>query len=219
MKYDSGSGGFFRTGWSNKLSEGANGMARAHAASACVQSDSIKGLAQSIAKPAYHRLLLAEPALRRAVPTLIIAFLITICLGAFVQVIDQTRQKRAADQARPRRDGRLAGRTSRSHRLGPAGSRRIVRTPPTAAARPHSVLGDRRRPARHRHRHRPARSSPAFRSNPRSAIPPPFSTSSARSCRSPAGGNWPPSPTSPCRTATARWRFAASSNRCPVRSS
>src|SRR3954451_12394547 len=71
-------------------------MARAHVASACVQSDSIKGLAQSIAKPAYHRLLTAEPALRRAVPTLIIAFLITICLGAFVQVIDQTRQKRTA---------------------------------------------------------------------------------------------------------------------------
>jgi two-component system, cell cycle sensor histidine kinase PleC len=70
-------------------------MARAHAASACVQSDSIKGLAQSIAKPAYHRLLIAEPALRRAVPTLIIAFLITICLGAFVQVVDQSRQKRA----------------------------------------------------------------------------------------------------------------------------
>lgn len=71
-------------------------MARAHAASTCVQSDSIKGLAQSIAKPAYHRLLIAEPALRRAVPTLIIAFLITICLGAFVQVVDQSRQKRAA---------------------------------------------------------------------------------------------------------------------------
>src|ERR1700712_4021177 len=71
-------------------------MARAHAANACVQSDSIKGLAQSIAKPAYHRLLTAEPAVRRAVPTLIIAFLITICLGAFVQVIDQSRQKRAS---------------------------------------------------------------------------------------------------------------------------
>jgi two-component system, cell cycle sensor histidine kinase PleC len=71
-------------------------MVRAHAAGACVQSDSIKGLAQSIAKPAYHRLLLAEPALRRAVPTLIIAFLITIFLGAFVQVVDQTRQKRAS---------------------------------------------------------------------------------------------------------------------------
>jgi two-component system cell cycle sensor histidine kinase PleC len=71
-------------------------MVRAHAASACVQSDSIKGLAQSIAKPAYHRLLTAEPALRRAVPTLIIAFLITICLGAFVQVVDQNRQKRVS---------------------------------------------------------------------------------------------------------------------------
>src|SRR3981189_2078917 len=73
-------------------------MARAHAASACVQSDSIKGLAQSIAKPAYHRLLIAEPALRRAVPTLIIAFLITICIGAFVQGIDQSRQKGAPMQ-------------------------------------------------------------------------------------------------------------------------
>ncbi|MGE5159525.1 MAG: PAS domain-containing sensor histidine kinase [Gemmatimonas sp.] len=73
-------------------------MARAHAAGACVQSDSIKGLAQSIAKPAYHRLLVAEPTLRRAVPTLIIAFLITICLGAFVQVLDQSRQKRAASK-------------------------------------------------------------------------------------------------------------------------
>lgn len=71
-------------------------MVRAHATSACVQSDSIKGLAQSIAKPAYHRLLIAEPALRRAVPTLIIAFLLTICIGAFVQVVDQTRQKRAS---------------------------------------------------------------------------------------------------------------------------
>ncbi len=70
-------------------------MVRAHAAGACVQSDSIKGLAQSIAKPAYHRRLIAEPALRRAVPILIIAFLITIFLGAFVQVVDQSRQKRA----------------------------------------------------------------------------------------------------------------------------
>jgi len=72
-------------------------MARADAASACVQSDSIKGLAQSIAKPAYRRLLVAEPLLRRAVPTLVIAFLITICLGAFVQILEQSRQKRAAE--------------------------------------------------------------------------------------------------------------------------
>src|ERR1700761_7788896 len=73
-------------------------MARAHAANACAQSDSIKGLAQSIAKPAYTRLLTAEATLRRAVPTLIIAFLITICLGAFVQVLAQSRQNRAASE-------------------------------------------------------------------------------------------------------------------------
>jgi two-component system cell cycle sensor histidine kinase PleC len=71
-------------------------MARVRAADACVQSDSIKGLAQSIAKPAYHRLVLAEPTLRRAVPTLIIAFLVTIFVGAFVQVIDQNRQQAAS---------------------------------------------------------------------------------------------------------------------------
>src|SRR5262245_38134496 len=71
-------------------------MARSHAATTCVQSDSIKGIAQSIAKPAYHRWLMAEPVLRRAVPILIIAFLITICVGAFVQVVDQGRQQRFA---------------------------------------------------------------------------------------------------------------------------
>ncbi len=67
-------------------------MARAETASASARSDSIKGLARSIAKPAYRRLLTAEPALRRAVPTLIIAFLVTICIGAVVQVLDQRRQ-------------------------------------------------------------------------------------------------------------------------------
>jgi two-component system cell cycle sensor histidine kinase PleC len=66
-------------------------MARAEAAGASARSDSIKGLAQSIAKPAYRRLLTAEPALRRAVPALIVAFLITIAVGAFVQVLDHRR--------------------------------------------------------------------------------------------------------------------------------
>src|SRR5262249_26124713 len=42
--------------------------------------------------PAYRRLLTAEPALRRAVPALIIAFLLTICVGAIVQVLDHRRQ-------------------------------------------------------------------------------------------------------------------------------
>src|ERR1700704_5641594 len=67
-------------------------MARAEHASASVRSDSIRGLAQSIAKPAYRRLLTAEPALRRAVPALIIAVLLTIGVGAVVQVLDHHRQ-------------------------------------------------------------------------------------------------------------------------------
>src|SRR5437868_233917 len=68
------------------------GMARAEVASASARADSIKGLAQSIANPAYRRLLTAEPALRRAVPALIIAFLLTIGVGAVVQVLDHHRQ-------------------------------------------------------------------------------------------------------------------------------
>ena len=67
-------------------------MARAGVASASAHANSIKGLAQSIAKPAYRRLLTAEPLLRRAVPVLIIAFLATICVGALVQVLDHRRQ-------------------------------------------------------------------------------------------------------------------------------
>ncbi|HLY05988.1 MAG TPA: PAS domain-containing protein, partial [Rhizomicrobium sp.] len=67
-------------------------MAHAETASASVRSDSIKGLAQSIAKPAYRRLVSAEPVLRRAVPVLIVAFLLLICVGAAVQVIEYRRQ-------------------------------------------------------------------------------------------------------------------------------
>ncbi|MBV9261691.1 MAG: PAS domain-containing protein [Pseudolabrys sp.] len=67
-------------------------MARADVASASVRSDSIKGLAQSIARPTYRRLLNAEPLLRRAVPVLIVAFLATICVGAVVQILDHKRQ-------------------------------------------------------------------------------------------------------------------------------
>src|SRR5262245_18771491 len=67
-------------------------MARAEAASASPRSDSIKGLAQWIARPAYRRLLVAEPALRRAVPALIVAFLLTIAVGSVVQVLDHRRQ-------------------------------------------------------------------------------------------------------------------------------
>jgi two-component system, cell cycle sensor histidine kinase PleC len=121
-------------------------MARAEAASASLRSDSIKGLAQSIAKPAYRRLLSAEPLLRRTVPVLIVAFLITICIGAVVQVLEQRRQvildarlaiQALADQVtieleRPGRDGRpIALRTSEA-------LQRLM--PPWAAERERSVF-------------------------------------------------------------------------------
>jgi two-component system, cell cycle sensor histidine kinase PleC len=67
-------------------------MARADTASASLRPDSIKGLAESIANPAYRRLLTAEPLLRRAVPVLIVAFMLTICVGAAVQVLEHRRQ-------------------------------------------------------------------------------------------------------------------------------
>ena len=67
-------------------------MARAESASASAHSDSIKGLAQAVARPAYRRLLTAEPFLRRAVPVLIVAFLITLGIAAFVDVRERLRQ-------------------------------------------------------------------------------------------------------------------------------
>src|SRR6266853_1238402 len=71
-------------------------MAPANVARASTSTDSIKGLAQSIAKPAYRRLLVAEPALRRAVPLLIITFLVTMAIGTGVEILDHRRQAVAA---------------------------------------------------------------------------------------------------------------------------
>ena len=67
-------------------------MARAESASASAHSDSIRGLAQAVARPAYRRLLTAEPFLRRAVPVLIVAFLVTLGIAAFVDVRERLRQ-------------------------------------------------------------------------------------------------------------------------------
>src|SRR6187549_2989657 len=67
-------------------------MARAESASASAHSDSIKGLAQAVARPAYRRLLTAEPFLRRAVPVLIVAFLATLGIAAFVDIRERLRQ-------------------------------------------------------------------------------------------------------------------------------
>ena len=95
-------------------------MARAGVASASLRSDSIKGLAQSVAKPAYRRLLTAEPLLRRAVPILIVAFMLTICIGAAVQVLDHRRQAVSdATQAIEALADHLAAELDRPTREGP----------------------------------------------------------------------------------------------------
>ena len=118
-------------------------MARAEAASASARADSIKGLAQSIANPAYRRLLTAEPALRRAVPALIIAFLLTIGVGAVVQVLDHHRQAIAeathdidnvADFVSERFDRLAGGGKRRRHAARPAGARAVDAAPLRSAA-------------------------------------------------------------------------------------
>ena len=92
-------------------------MAPAEVARASTNTDSIKGLAQSLAKPAYRRLLVAEPALRRAVPLLIITFLLTMAAATTVQVLDHRREAAAgavdeielfADYLASRLDGEAA---------------------------------------------------------------------------------------------------------------
>ncbi len=67
-------------------------MARAESASASAHSDSIKGLAQAVARPAYRRLITAEPFLRRAVPVLIVDVLVTLGVASFVDVRERLRQ-------------------------------------------------------------------------------------------------------------------------------
>src|ERR1700733_3733211 len=116
-----------------------SGMARAGVASASLRSDSIKGLAQSVAKPAYRRLLTAEPLLRRAVPILIVAFMLTICIGAAVQVLDHRRQAVSdATQAIDALADHLAAALDRPTRDGPLhivrSSDAIERALPTWAA-------------------------------------------------------------------------------------
>ncbi len=60
----------------------ANALLRVHA----------RGLARLVSRPAYLRLVDAEPLFRRAVPILIVVFLAAVALGAAVQIIDHRRQ-------------------------------------------------------------------------------------------------------------------------------
>src|SRR3989337_1398331 len=114
-------------GTGSKIQMGT-GLGRAEAAGASARSDSIKGLAQSVAKPAYRRLLTAEPALRRAVPVLIIAFLFTMAVGALGQINDQRRPAGAGIVRQLALFADLTGeRLDRDHRLSQAELARRVR--------------------------------------------------------------------------------------------
>src|SRR5438309_12110051 len=92
-------------------------MARAESASASAHSDSIKGLAQAVARPAYRRLLTAEPFLRRAVPVLIVAFLATLGVAAVVDIRQRLRQAIAKSAEEP--DLIAPGMVERIERMAP----------------------------------------------------------------------------------------------------
>jgi len=66
-------------------------MGHARAANASLRVHA-RGLARLISRPAYQRLLDAEPLLRRAVPALIVVFLAAVAAGAIVQILDGRRQ-------------------------------------------------------------------------------------------------------------------------------
>ncbi|SCW80050.1 two-component system, cell cycle sensor histidine kinase PleC [Ancylobacter rudongensis] len=61
-------------------------MARANAAGASVRVQAMRGLARTVARPAYQRLVDAEPFMRKAVPALIIAFIASVAIAAIVQI-------------------------------------------------------------------------------------------------------------------------------------
>jgi len=66
-------------------------MGHAPAANATIRVHA-RGIARLLSRPAYQRLLRAEPVLRRAVPVLIIVFLVAVAAGAAVQIVDGRRQ-------------------------------------------------------------------------------------------------------------------------------
>ena len=66
-------------------------MGHARAANASLRVHA-RGLARLISRPAYQRLLDAEPLLRRAVPALIVVFLAAVAAGAALQILDARRQ-------------------------------------------------------------------------------------------------------------------------------
>jgi two-component system cell cycle sensor histidine kinase PleC len=74
-------------------------MARAHAANASLRDQAVRGLARSLSRPAYQRILEAEPLLRRAVPILIVVFLGAVGASAAMQIVNHRHQAIAEAQS------------------------------------------------------------------------------------------------------------------------
>ena len=142
-------------------SERRQAMARADTASASLRSDSIKGLAQSIAKPAYRRLLMPT-ALRRAVPVLIIAFLplSASARGAGARTAPPDRHRRPAGDRGAGRPARFGARSPGARCPRDHGAhRRCARARAAAmggAGRPAGARGRCRRHHRRQRAERPA---------------------------------------------------------------
>jgi len=73
-------------------------MARANATGVPLRSSKVRGLATTLTCPSYRRLLGIEPAVRRSVPVLIMAFLVTLCITGYVQTRD-ARERTIASTA------------------------------------------------------------------------------------------------------------------------
>ena len=95
-----------------------------------------RGLARLVSRPAYRRLLDAEPLLRRAVPVLIVVFLAAVALGAAVQILDHRRQALADNEQELSLLAFAASEAARcpSTSGSPISSAPAARSPPSQAA-------------------------------------------------------------------------------------
>ncbi len=139
-------------------------MARANAASAGVRGHAIGGLARSVARPAYQRLLEAEPFLRRVVPALIVTFLVVIASGPWCRSMATavgSRQRQGRSLPARSGDGRRPVPAARRQCCeGPVGACRFAAAARHAGGTPRLCDGscrtrDRHRPAGRPHAHEP----------------------------------------------------------------
>src|SRR3954468_20953472 len=74
-------------------------MARVGVASASLRSRRVRGLAKTLACPAYGRLLGMEPLMHKAVPVLILVFLSTVVVASSLQILEARDRAIAAATA------------------------------------------------------------------------------------------------------------------------